>query len=359
MTQHLTRRSILSFGALAAAGGGLAACSSSTKKAAPSPSVSPTPTTPPSALDESELADLLTELNKALTTADEKKDPKLLSPIVAGSALAERTASYEIMKKVGEETLKADPDRAPKLSRPDDAVKIGIATDAQGGARYALAVADAENGEGLPFFVGFEQQEDASDSSRFVSWGWARQLANVKMPTVAPIPTGSEAAAVDDAELLMSPKDAIALYCRVLTDGHDNADKDDVVATDPFLEENHAEIQTERKQINEGVDWDQIAQVREEYTPNEQEYLGIRTVDGGAIVMTTLTSNRRLSVSSGQVEYGADTVLAKLVGRHTFTKELVRTYGSTIALHIPAKDQTGEKIQPIAGYKVLLKASGS
>ena len=38
---------------------------------------------------------------------------------------------------------------------------------------------------------------------------------------------------------------------------------------------------------------------------------------------------------------------------------MVREYGNPVVLHIPPKDAKDAKVQPIAGYKVMVKASGS
>ena len=353
----LSRRSILSMTAVGAVGGLLTACSKNST--APAVNPGPSASAPAAALSEERLNTVLAEFNEALKKADEKKDAALLAPRISGSAAEFRKASYEIMKKAGDDLLKADPGNAPTLDRPAADPTVPVTTAADTFPRYALVVAKDEKGDdpkSLPFFVGFEQKDAKSP---YTSWGWARQAAGVPMPTVSPAVEGSAPVPKDADDLLLKPQDAIALYTKVLTDGHENADKKDLMAPDPFQKGVHAEIQAERSQINTGVAKDEVATIREEYTPHKSDYLGLRTVDGGAIVMTTLMSKRTLTVKSGKVTVGKETVSTKLAGTKTFTKNMVREYGNTVVLHIPPKDAKGAKVQPIAGYKVMVKASGS
>ena len=154
------------------------------------------------------------------------------------------------------------------------------------------------------------------------------------MPTVPSAEAGTTQVDLEQQGLVLTPKEALAKYAAVLTDGHDKADPDDLINEDPFQQSAHAEIQGERAQMNEGVDWDEVASVREEYAVKDGEFLGLATAEGGAVVMGTITSTRRVSVNSGSISYTEDNLYTKLAGTKKFEKELVRTYGTVSYTHL-------------------------
>ena len=290
---------------------------------------------------------ILSQVQAALKAGDEALDVTFLTPRVSGSASEFRAASYEIIKKV--------PEHADSLTRPSAQTIVPLASAEDTFPRYALALVEAEEEDGLPYFIGL-QQNDAT--SNYTAWGWVRQAAGIEMPTVPGIEFGAQIVPEDANDLYMSPLEAINGYISVLNDGHHNGDLNDDFIEDPFQQTVHEDIQAERARINEGVEQDEVATVREIYQRRGSEYLGLRTADGGAIVMASLTSTRRLEVRSGLVSYAQENLVTKLLGTTEFSNEIIRDYGTTILLYIPPA-QEDARIQPIGAYKVLLSASGS
>lgn len=344
MTTRLTRRSLLGVTALSLTGI-LAACGR--ESAPPAVETGPSLASPTPVLDDTRFQGILEQLVEALGAADEARDASLLPPRVTGSAAEFRQATYELIAKVEE--------HASALQRPSATLVVPVASTNEDFPRYALALVNDSNESGLPFFVGLQQADARSD---YTSWGWARQAAGVDMPSVPGTGTGAEQVAPDAEGLVMPPAQALAKYAEILSHGHDNMDPEDQVAEDPFQQSVHQEIQTERQQINEGVDYDEVATVHEAYAVKEGEYLALRTAEGGAVVMGTLNSTRTLSVRSGSIAYEEDNLFTRVAGTKEFSTEIVRTYGSTVLLHVPTAD-SGQKIQPIGAYKVLLSVSGS
>lgn len=344
MTHFLNRRSVISAAALTLTGA-LTGCSEAT---AP-PAVDPGPklAQPTPALNEKRFQTILDEMSRALQKADKALDAKALAPRVSGSAAQFRTATYLLVSKVKEHSA--------ALQRPSSSLVVPVSSADDGFPRNALALVDDEAEGGLPFFVGLTQKDAHSE---YTTWGWARQAAGVQMPSVPGAGTGAEEVPIDAKDLVLSPKDALARYAAILSDGHHNADKDDRILEDPFQKSVHKEIQTERAQINKGVAPNSVGTVHESYSVKQGEYLGLRTAEGGAMVMATLTSTRKLAVKSGSIAYEEENLFTKVAGTKEFKKEILRTYGSTVLLHIPTKD-SGQKIQPIGAYKVLLNVTGS
>ncbi len=343
MSSMINRRSLLSVGALSLAGI-LTGCGS--ESAPPSVDSGPKLAQPAPALDEERFHSILEELHTSLVEADKARDPRKLAPRVSGSAAEFRKATYSLISKVKE--------HSSALQRPSASLVVPISSTTETFPRHAIALVDDEAEGGLPFFVGLTQKDARS---QYTSWGWARQAAGVQMPSVPGSETGAAEVAIDAKDLVLSPKDALKRYADILSHGHAKMDKDDRILEDPFQKSVHKEIQTEREQINKGVKADSVGTVHEGYAVKDGEYLGLRTADGGAMIMGTLTSTRKLTVKSGSIAYEEENLFTKIAGTKEFTKEIVRTYGSTVLLYVPTKD-SGQKIQPIGAYKVLLSVSG-
>ena len=345
MTDPISRRHVLGMVAGSASAVFIAGC---TREPAP-PGVDrgPALAQPTPALKQDRFDIILTEFQEELAAADEARDAALLNSRVSGSAAEFRAATYALIEKY--------PAHESELTRPSAEATVWIAATSEYFPRHALAFVQDEDPSRLPFFVGFTQ---ASPRAQYTSWGWARQAALVDMPSVPGAATGAQEVAIDANDLLLTPQAALEMYAGLLSHGHHNADPDDLISEDPFQQKVHEDIQTERRRINDGVELDQVATVHERYSVKEGEYLGLRTADGGAIVMATLLSTRRLDVRSGAINYSAPNIVTELTGTMEFRKEVVRTWGTTVLLHIPTKD-SGSKIQPIGAFKVLLGVSGS
>ena len=293
-----------------------------------------------------QLEAIVPEVSAAIVKADEKKDAKLLAPRVTGSAAEFRKAVYALIEK--------DPEWEEELLVPGEKVLVPMSSVTDEFPRVAIALVEDSAKDGVPYFMALTQKDARSD---YTAWGWAQQAVGVDMPTVPSVVVGSEALAADADGLLMTPKKALALYAKVLSDGS-KADPDDQLAENPFQTGTHERIQAERKELNKGVERDEAATIKETYTVREKEFAGLRTEDGGAIVMGTLDSSRKVAIKDGAtMRYAEDNKYTKVIGSREFTEEYVRVYGTHVALYIPSKD-AGGKIQPIGATQTALDATG-
>lgn len=322
----------------------LSACSSELEPPSAPPSGPEPQPTPVATADQ--LQTFVTEVHETLVEADEARDASLLSPRVSGSALEFRTAAYEMIAQAEEwaEDLKTPGDELihPMTSLGAEFPRVGISL-----------VSDSVD-DGVPYFLALQQ---ADAKSPYTSWGWAQQAVDIEMPMVASDEVGSEPVAIDADGLRMPPSEALALYAQVLSDG-DEADPDDVLAPNPFQTGTHERIQTERNELNEGVEWDEAATIKEVYTVKEGEFAGLRTDDGGALVMATFLSTRTVNVADrATMSYDEDNKYTRLIGTKEFTDEYVREYGTTIAMYIPPEGSDAQ-IQPIGATQTALGAHG-
>ncbi|MDN5820346.1 MAG: hypothetical protein L0H74_03810 [Brachybacterium sp.] len=344
-TRPVGRRGLfLGAGSLLAAGL-LAACSSEVEPPAAPPTgkelAEPTPVQ-----TTEQLTDIVPEVNAAVVAADKALNAKKLAPRVTGSAVEFRTAAYTMIEKAEE--------WAEELRVPGAELLVPMTSVTSEFPRVAIAMVEDSAEEGVPYFVALQQ---ADAKSPYSAWGWAQQAVGIEMPTVANAVVGSEQVTVDSKGLVMTPQDALALYAEVLTGG-DGEDSEDQLAENPFQTETHERIQTERKELNAGVEWDEAATIHESFSVETEEFAGVRTDDGGAIVMGTLLSTRKVAIKDGAtMRYAEDNKYTKVIGKKEFTSEFIRKFGTHIALYIPSADAGGQ-IQPIGATQTALSATG-
>lgn len=342
----LGRRGLLLGTGTLVAGAVLAACASEPEPPA-APPTGPTLAEPTPVTGEGQFETFVTEIHDAVAAADEARDAALLAPRVTGSAAEFRTAAYGMIAKAEE--------WAADLKHPGKELIVPMTSVGEAFPRVAIALVADSVEEGVPYFMVL-QQNDAR--SPYTTWGWAQQAVGVDMPMVPDQRVGSEPVAADESGLLRTPAEALALYAKVLSDG-DDADPDDLLAPNPFQTATHERIQAERAELNAGVERDEAATIKEVYTVKDGEFAGLRTDDGGAIVMGTLMSTRKVNVKDGAtMSYEEDNKYTKLIGKKVFTDTYVRQYGTTVAMYIPPAD-AGTQIQPIGGTQSALGASGS
>lgn len=345
-TRSVGRRGLfLGAGSLFATGL-LAACGSEPEPPADPPTgkelAEPTP-----AQTTEQLEAIVPEVSEAIVAADEARDVKKLEPRVTGSAGSFRKSAYAMIEKAEE--------WAEYLDVPGSSLIVPMTSVSSEFPRTAIAlVEDSVEEEGVPYFLAL-RQEDAR--SPYTTWGWAQQAVGIDMPMVANELVGAEGVSPDDDSLVMTPAEALSLYAKVLTSGG-GADPDDKLADDPFTASRHDDIQTERTMLNEGVDQDEAATIREKYTVHEDEFAGLRTDDGGALVMGTLKSTRKVAVKErATVRVSEDNLYAKVIGTREFTSEYLREYGTHVALFIPSAE-AGGPVQPIGATLTTLSATG-
>lgn len=347
----LGRRTLLLGGGSAVAVTFLAACSQ--EEAPPAVPSGPTATASPPVVDSGQLADVVTDVVAHLDKADADRNAQELAPRVIGSAAEFRTRAYEIIAAV--------PEFAETLDKPSATVLVVLPSTTDTFPRNAIALVTDAGSEGIHYFMGLQQ---ADARSPYTTWGWARQAAGIELPQIEADTTGAAAVAIDTDGLVMTPQEALALYAQVLSSG-DDLDPEDRIAPDPYQTEIHQSIQGERTSLNQNVPADSLATIHESYTVHDGEFLGLRTADGGAVVLGSLRSSRTLKTVNGATVTIGDTTAdgkpfpeVRLAGKTTFTTEFVRDYGEIVALYIPTAD-AGGRVQPIGVTRSLLGARGT
>ncbi|MFC7458334.1 hypothetical protein ACFQS2_14185 [Brachybacterium sp. GCM10030267] len=326
------------------ASGVLAACGSE-PEAPPAPPEGPSLAEPTPAQTAEQFDRFVEEINAAVAEADEARDAEKLAPRVSGSAAEFRGATYALIAKAEA--------WAEELTVPAPKIIVPMTTVSTEFPRVAIAMVENSAEDGAPFFMALQQ---ADAKSPYTTWGWAEQAVDVEMPSVADQRVGSEPVATDADGLIMTPAEALSLYAATLTDG-DKADPDDRLATDPYLTDLHEGIQAERAALNEGVEKDEAATIRETYEVDDAEFAGLRTDDGGAIVMGTLRSTRTMTVRNDATVNYPESRFTAAAGTQEFTEQYVREYGNHVALYVPPEGSDAQ-VQPIGGTRTTLSVTG-
>lgn len=330
--------SLLATGFLAACGGEV--------EPPPAPPTGKELAEPTPAQTTEQLSAIVPEVNAAVVAADEALDAEKLAPRVSGSAVEFRTAAYTMIEKAEE--------WAEELRVPGAELLVPLTSVTSEFPRVAIALVEDSAEEGVPYFMALQQ---ADAKSPYSAWGWAQQAVGIEMPMVSDPVVGSEQVTVDSEGLVMTPAEALELYAKVLSLG-DAEDPEDQLAANPFQTGTHERIQTERAELNAGVEKDEAATIHESFSVTTEEFAGVRTDDGGAVVMGTLLSTRTVSIKDGAtMRYAEDNKYTTVIGKKEFTSEYIRTFGTHVAMYIPSADAGGQ-IQPIGATQTALSATG-
>lgn len=343
------RRRLFAGSAALIATGLLAACAEEVE-APPAADAGPEHAEPTPNTTAEQFASYVTAVHDAIAAADEELDAELLAPRVVGSAAEFRTRMYENL----EASEDFEDDWRALLPVPSAELMVPMTSTQAEFPRVAIALVADSAEDGVPFFVGLVQEDARSE---YTTWGFAQQAVGVEMPMVPSDVVGSSPVDLEADDLRLSPKDALALYASVLSDGN-GADEEDLLADNPFQTATHTSIQDERAALNEGVEYDEAASIKENFTVVEDDYLGLRTDDGGAIVLGTFTSVRRIGVKDPATVTFDASMYTELAGATEFTSEFEREFGLTVALYIPPQDSEAQ-IQPIGSTQYHLGAKGS
>jgi len=306
----------------------------------PEPSPEPAPAVAPAATTVGQSTDVLTDLGAVLAAADAALDPAGLDRRVTGPALATRTAEY----KRAAATANAKPPTV--LPTAEQALVVPQTT---GWPRTQLVVTEQPDDLQAPRILVLQQ---ASPREQYKLWGWARMGQGIQMPATASPETGSAVLAPDVSGLVVTPVDAMLRYADVLANG-DASTFASTFAPDAF----RAGIEASRAATAAGVQ--AAGTATETYTPASEPVVTLATVDGGAIVVSELTtvSTVTLTVAGGTIPI-TDPFYAALAGTQSAGTAFARTFTDVLVMYVPPAD-SGAPVQVLAAEHAVTAASAS
>lgn len=342
----LSRRHFFGVAGAAAGAGALAACGNPTPPPAVDPGPSPSGAAP--AIGPDQYQRILTDVAETVSAADAALDPDILAQRVGGTAFANRAAQYEIARQNREI---AD---LPGISAES---LLGIVSTEESFPRSFCAITADPNPDtgGLGRYLVLRQDNARDD---YTMWGFALQVPGTRSPVINNEQTGNAPVPPDAEGLRLTPQDAAALYLNILTNGQ-GVDTAGHFADDAFRQQQHESVWATRAQLDEGVAPGEVATIRETFSPVEGEYAGFATADGGAIVCSSFSSDRRIDVADDATLTYPDQIVSTVLGGMTeFSTYLSIVFAGTMVLHVPAADATDQQAQCIGIYKMLRDVRG-
>lgn len=303
----------------------------------PQPNPEPAPAVAPPALADSQVDAILADLGSVLTAADAARDPQLLTSRVAGPALAIRSAEYQIA------TATQD---ASAVTVIPSAAQAVVVPDSTTWPRTFYVVTEQPEGLASPLLLTLRQ---ADPRSRYVLWSWARLLPGVKMPPTADPEIGSLPLEPDAPGLLVAPKDVAGQYADVLTHGDASAFAA-TFAPDAF----RSALSTALAAISEAVK--DVGSVAETYAAVDGGTTAVATADGGALVISELTTVSTFTLTSGKLTLTGDT--AALLGRAEVGSNVAVTYAGAVAFFVPPAG-SDQQVQVLAAEHAQTQVTGA
>ncbi|MDO4243667.1 MAG: hypothetical protein Q4C85_07905 [Actinomyces sp.] len=304
-----SRRALLTGAAATAVAAALAACSNevpATSAATTSPSAQPV-------LDSERLTAILERIQKGMDAADAEKSTDALKGYLVGPASRVRGEQYTIATATGDDT------RVHTFTTTPKAGTVGLTAEFP---RTAMAVTEVAEGDSVEYLLALTQDSARDD---FQLWGWARLFAGVVVPATAAPSVGAEQVDADAAGLVATPQEVLDRY----VDALNNPEGDNGKAfADDLLRQTVANARA--------TDFSGMGEASVTATAGADGFKGLRTADGGALVMTTLRYDRVYKNTVAGSTISVDDAAGALMGDNkTVVGTVTTSYDVIIAFSIP------------------------
>lgn len=303
----------------------------------PEPTPEPVGAVPPPAVTVDQSQRVLASVGEVLATADAAKDPAGLPARLVGPALATRTAEYVWANATGGA-------RQPTVLPLDEQALVVPETATW--PRTQLVVSEQPDDLQAPRVLVLQQ---ASPREPYRLWGWARLLQGVQMPPTAAPEEGSPDLPVDAEGLLLPPAEVGARYADVLTSGDASAHAASF-APDSF----RGAIEKARNDTTAALQG--AASLTETYAAAAAPVVTLGTVDGGALVVTEMTTTSTVSVTEAGGSITIEPFYAALAGATTAASSLSRVFTDVLVVYVPPAD-SGAQAQVLAAEHTVTSAS--
>ncbi|GAA1875850.1 hypothetical protein [Myceligenerans crystallogenes] len=219
--------------------------------------------------------------------------------------------------------------------------------------RTSFAVSTQPKDLTPPVLYAFTQNSARSD---YQMWAWADLLPGVTLPQFASTDTGTERVAPDDADsLVMSPQKALAAYADVIGE-----DKDSKYAKQVEDDEFRAFLRDQETRQEKADGWKE-AEGKYSFSASADDDHGVegmRTVDGGAIVMGAVNSMQVIQLQDGAEAPPSKSLPTQvaLFGDQDVTNVQRTKYFDIVGLYIPPAGSS-EKVRLVGFEHVAVSVS--
>lgn len=310
----------------------------------PEPTPGAVPAVPPPVLTLDQADHVLGEIGTSLAAADAALSATDLQARVSGPALASRTAEYSVTTTTA---------GAKGLTSLQLDTQTLVLPSTEAWPRTQFVVTQQPDDLSSPRLLVLQQ---ATPRSQYTLWGWVRLLPGVKMPATAEPTIGSAPVAADATGLVAAPNDVVAHYADVLLNGDASAFVAEFEAPDTY-----------REGIASGREpFVQIASqtngtFTEAYAPVPDQTFALATADGGALMVSAMSTSSSLSFSGASLPLPAE--LAAVSGGAfapgaELRSSLAVTYADVIAFYVPPAGAT-TPIRVLGAEHIRTSVTGS
>lgn len=323
-----SRRTFMLGVASAVAGGTLLSSCSEDVPQVTTPTATPTPEP---VIDSESLAEVLERIQGGLDAADEARDADELKGYLTGPALRSRKDSYKVIK------LTKDKSDLPAVNTTSQAEAVALTNDFP---RSVLAITESTDDSTAPLLLALTQ-EAARDP--YQMWAWVRLFGGVEVPSTATPEVGAEQIVADSEGLIATPQEVLDAYVDAL---NSPTGKNGKAFADDALRQRVAQ---ERK-----IDLGDYGKVSCKATAGEDGFQGLRTADGGALVLSSLSLKTVFRLTVAEVEITLGDKLASLLDDDaTLLGTITEKYDLMVAFAIPAEG-SDEKVATVLGAEMVI-----
>ncbi|WP_230685293.1 hypothetical protein [Cellulomonas sp. JZ18] len=282
---------------------------------------------------------VLASVGEVLAAADAASDPTGLPARLVGPALATRTAEYV--------WATATAGARPPTALPVDEQAL-VVPETDTWPRTQLVVSEQPDDLQAPRVLVLQQ---ASAREPYKLWGWARLLQGVQMPPTAAPEEGSPVLAPDEGGLLVPPAEVGARYADVLTNGDASAHAA-TFQPDSF----RAAVEQSRNTLATSLQGAGAGGLSETYVAAAAPVVTLGTADGGALVVTELTTTSTVTLTGGATIPVEPFYAALAGGVSTAGTSFSRVFTGVLVVYVPPAD-SGAQAQVLAAEHVVTSAA--
>lgn len=295
----------------------------------------------PAAVTTVQLQRILERVSTVITAADTNLNPDLASTRLAGAALEERVANYQIRKK--------NPKLAASQPIPSGPIDLMLPEAKATWPRTVFAIVhDKTDAKVAPLALMLVQDDPRANYK--VNYAVSLQ-PNTVLPDVAPASIGATRIAPDFKLLQIQPAALASAYGDILS-------KDAASTSYPLFK---SEGDTFREQVGLAAHkklqkkLPSTAKLFFSNTQGDGQVIALATNKSGAIVAVNLDETETVQPVKKGATVSATGAVRALSGKATSTKGLTATYGDQLLFYVPSADQSGQVV--LLGYSQGLIAA--
>lgn len=310
----------------------------------PQPAPAAVPAVPPPVMTVDQSHRVLKSIGTNLATADAAVASTGVTTRLSGPALASRAAEYAMA------TATAGVKKPTPL---DMKAQTLVVPTTEVWPRTAFVVTEQPEDLSSPQLLVLQQ---VSPRSQYMLWGWARLLPGIKMPATAAPTVGSAPLPADATGLLATPKEVVARYADVLTNGDLSTYAASFASPDTY----RATLVTQKEPLIL-VAASVGGTFAESYAPVADQTFALATADGGALVVAAMNTWSAVKFSGASIALPGD--LASLSGGALATNASLRnnltvTYSDVLAFYVPPVGASTQ-IQVLGAEHIRTSVTGS